>query len=176
VVVDPDTGGHVGPDTPGELWIRGPQLMAGYLRAQRATAEVLDREGWLHTGDLCSIDSMGNIYILDRLKELIKVGGFSVAPAEVERELLVDPAVLDAAVVGRPDPELGEVPVAYVSLGPEAAPPSVELLHRRLDRRLATWKHPRAVIVIDHIPRTPAGKLVRRELIERERSAHALVT
>jgi acyl-CoA synthetase (AMP-forming)/AMP-acid ligase II len=175
-VVDPDTGGHVGPDRPGELWIRGPQVMAGYLGDQRATAEVLDREGWLHTGDLCSVDSAGNIYILDRLKELIKVGGCSVAPAEVEHELLAHPAVLDAAVVGRPDPELGEVPVAYVSLRPGAEPPRPELLHRRLDGRLASWKQPRDVIVIDHVPRTPAGKLIRRELIQRERTAQALIS
>jgi len=168
-VVDPDSGARVGPDEPGELWVRGPQLMAGYLRDQQATSQVLDREGWLHTGDLCSIDPEGNIYILDRLKELIKVGGASVAPAEVERELIAHPAVIDAAVVGRPHPELGEVPVAYVSLRGDSD--GTELLRGWFDGRLAPWKHPRDVIVIDRVPRTPTGKLARRELIARERDA-----
>jgi acyl-CoA synthetase (AMP-forming)/AMP-acid ligase II len=99
VIVDPDNGEWLGPDEPGELWIRGPQVMTGYLRDQQATAQTVDADGWLHTGDLCSIDAAGNIYILDRLKELIKVGGASVAPAEVERELIAHPAVIDAAVV-----------------------------------------------------------------------------
>jgi acyl-CoA synthetase (AMP-forming)/AMP-acid ligase II len=140
VVVDPDSGERVGPDEPGELWIRGPQVMAGYLRDQQETAQVLDRDGWLRTCDLCSIDAEGNIFILDRLKELIKVGGASVAPAEVERELMAHPAVLDAVVVGRPHAELGEVPVAYVSL--REHDDASELLRGFFDGRLAPWKHP----------------------------------
>jgi acyl-CoA synthetase (AMP-forming)/AMP-acid ligase II len=174
MLVDPDTHEIVGADTPGELLIRGPQVMVGYHGDQRATAQVLDEDGWLHTGDLCSIDADGNIYILDRLKELIKVGGASVAPAEVERELIAHPAVVDAAVVGRPHPELGEVPVAYVATrerGDENA--ATQLLNGWLNGRLASWKHPRDVIVVDRVPRTPAGKLARRELIERERGARA---
>jgi acyl-CoA synthetase (AMP-forming)/AMP-acid ligase II len=172
VVVDPDSGERVGPDQPGELWIRGPQVMAGYHRDQRGTGQVLDREGWLRTGDLCSIDAAGNIYILDRLKELIKVGGASVAPAEVERELVAHPEVLDAAVVGRPHPEVGEVPVAYVSV--RDGVDSIEPLGGWLEGRLASWKHPRDVVVVDRVPRTPQGKLARRELIAREREAYAV--
>jgi acyl-CoA synthetase (AMP-forming)/AMP-acid ligase II len=147
--------------------------MTGYLRDQQATAQTVDADGWLHTGDLCSIDAAGNIYILDRLKELIKVGGASVAPAEVERELIAHPAVIDAAVVGRPHSELGEVPVAYVSLRDGAG--GGELLTGFFDGRLARWKHPRDVIVIDRVPRSPNGKLMRRELIDREREARGSV-
>jgi acyl-CoA synthetase (AMP-forming)/AMP-acid ligase II len=174
VVIDPDSGERVGPDEPGELWIRGPQVMAGYLRDPHETAQVLDRDGWLRTGDLCSIDADGNIYIHDRLKELIKVGGASVAPAEVEQELMAHPAVIDAAVVGRPHPALGEVPVAYVALRGDDDDAN-ELLRGFFDDRLAPWKHPRDVVVIDSVPRSANGKLMRRELIERERTEHGPV-
>jgi X-X-X-Leu-X-X-Gly heptad repeat protein len=169
MLLDPDTGDRVGAHEPGELCIRGPQVMAGYLGDERASANVIDPDGWMHTGDLCSIDLAGNIYILDRLKELIKVGGCSVAPGEVERELVQHPAVSDAAVVGRPHPELGEVPVAYVTLRDGAS--ADEVLGAWLDARLATWKHPREAIVIEQVPYTPLGKVDRRALRQREREA-----
>jgi len=168
VIVDPATGARLGPDRPGELWVRGPQVMAGYLGDEAATAATLDRDGWLRTGDVCSLDAAGNLFIVDRLKELIKVGGYSVAPAEVERELVAHPAVADAAVVGRPDPELGEVPVAYVALG---QPVARDELLAWLAGRLAPWKQVRDVIVTERIPRGPTGKILRRDLIERERAA-----
>jgi acyl-CoA synthetase (AMP-forming)/AMP-acid ligase II len=117
-----------------------------------------------------SFDGYGNLFIVDRLKELIKVGGYSVAPAEVELELVKHPAVADAVVVGRPDPELGEVPVAYVALCDVIQPAE---LRAWLDGRLASWKQVREVIVVDQVPRNPAGKLLRRQLIENERSAAA---
>jgi acyl-CoA synthetase (AMP-forming)/AMP-acid ligase II len=170
VIVDPDTGARLGPDQPGELWLRGPQVMAGYLGDDEATSAVLERDGWLRTGDLCSFDGHGNLYVVDRLKELIKVGGYSVAPAEVELELVKHPAVADAVVVGRPDPELGEVPVAYVALHDVIDPAE---LRAWLDGRLAPWKQVREVTVVDQVPRNPAGKLLRRQLIESERSAAA---
>jgi acyl-CoA synthetase (AMP-forming)/AMP-acid ligase II len=155
VVVDPDTGARLGPGEPGELWLRGPQVMAGYA------GEPLD--GWLRTGDLCRFDASGDLFIVDRLKEMIKVGGYSVAPAEVERALACHPAVADAAVVGRSDPELGEVPVAYVSL---ARPVEVDDLRGWLAGRLAEWKQPRSIVVIERVPRTPVGKLLRRALAQ----------
>jgi acyl-CoA synthetase (AMP-forming)/AMP-acid ligase II len=157
VVVDPDSGARLGADEPGELWVRGPQVMAGYLHGDGNP----DADGWLHTGDLCRLDGEGNVYVVDRLKELIKVAGYSVAPAEVERELAAHPAVHDAAVVGRPDPHLGEVPVAFVSL---QQPVASGELHAWLAGRLAEWKQPRAITVIERVPRTPVGKLLRREL------------
>ncbi|HXM56788.1 MAG TPA: AMP-binding protein [Candidatus Dormibacteraeota bacterium] len=171
VVVDVETGARLGPDRPGELWLRGPQVMHSYLDDERATAAALDADGWHHTGDVCTIDADGNIFVVDRLRELIKVGGHSVAPAEVERELVAHPAVADAAVVGRPDPELGEVPVAYVSLH---RPSSRAALVGWLEGRLAPWKHVRDVVVVERIPRSPIGKILRRELIERERDARAV--
>jgi acyl-CoA synthetase (AMP-forming)/AMP-acid ligase II len=152
MIVDPDTGEPLGPDARGELWIRGPQVMATYVGMDAV-------DGWFATGDLCRFDADGNLYMLDRLKELIKVGGNSVAPAEVERELCAHPAVADAAVVGRSDPERGQVPVAYVSLGAAAEPGELQAW---LADRLAPWKRPREVIVVERVPRTPAGKLLRR--------------
>src|SRR5215472_5131049 len=163
-VVDPRTGARLGPDQPGELWIRGPQVMRGHLGAEEPAAP--DADGWLHTGDICSVSAGGDISLIDRVKELIKVGGYSVAPAEVERELLAHPAVADAAVVGRPDGELGEVPVGYVAL---RAPMERAELQAWLQGRLAPWKHIRDVVVVERVPRSPTGKVLRRELIERER-------
>jgi acyl-CoA synthetase (AMP-forming)/AMP-acid ligase II len=162
-VVDPATGARLGAGETGELWLRGPQVMRGYVGHP-------DVRGWLATGDLGRIDEAGNVFVIDRLKELIKVGGASVAPAEVERELRLHPAVEDAAVVGRPDPELGEVPVAYAALR-EAVEP--DELRAWVVLRLAPWKHLRDVIVVDAVPRNPAGKILRRELIARERAQEA---
>jgi acyl-CoA synthetase (AMP-forming)/AMP-acid ligase II len=159
-VVDPASGRRLAPGEQGELWVRGPQVMRGYA----GHPEVRD---WLPTGDLARLDAGGNVFLIDRLKELIKVGGASVAPAEVERELTLHPAVADAAVVGRPDAALGEVPVAYVVLRGDVSPAE---LRAWLALRLAPWKHVRDVIVIDAIPRSPAGKMLRRELLARERA------
>jgi acyl-CoA synthetase (AMP-forming)/AMP-acid ligase II len=157
VLVDPDTGARLGPGEPGELWVRGPQVMVGYLERD----DAVDGDGWLHTGDLCSFDADGNLYVVDRLKELIKVAGYSVAPAEVERELAAHPAVADAAVVGRADPHVGEVPVAYVAL---SEPVTDADLRGWLAGRLAEWKQPREIVIVERVPRTPVGKLLRRVL------------
>ena len=102
-VVDPDSGADLGPGEPGELWVRGPQTMAGYLHRADATAAMIDADGWLRTGDLVVVDEEGQVFIVDRLKELIKVNAFQVAPAELEAVLAAHPAVADAAVIGRPD-------------------------------------------------------------------------
>jgi acyl-CoA synthetase (AMP-forming)/AMP-acid ligase II len=155
VVADPDSGRVLAPGEAGELRVRGPQVMRRYLEGDG----VLDADGWLHTGDLCTIDAGGNLRVVDRLKDLIKVGGYSVAPAEVELELTRHPAVADAAVVGRPDPALGEVPVAFVALH---APVTPDELRAWLDGRLAPWKQVGDVIVVERIARSPAGKLLRR--------------
>jgi acyl-CoA synthetase (AMP-forming)/AMP-acid ligase II len=117
--------------------------------------------GWLHTGDLCTLDTRGRLTVLDRLKDMIKVGGHSVSPAEVERELAAHPDVLDVGVVGRPDPDCGEAPVAFAALRDGADPDAVR---RWLHGRLAPWKQVREVIPIDTVPRSPAGKLLRRRL------------
>src|SRR5207247_3713337 len=109
-VVDPETGADLGPDAEGELLIRGPQLMRGYRGRPDATAATIEADGWLHTGDLATVGPGGTVRITDRLKELIKVRGFQVAPAELEGLLRGHPAVADAAVVGIPDETAGEVP------------------------------------------------------------------
>ena len=109
-IVDPLTGEDLRLDSDGEVWVRGPQVMQGYLNNPEATAATIDDDGWLHTGDIGHIDADGHLYVVDRLKELIKYKGFQVAPAELEGILLTHPAVADAAVVGLPDEEAGEVP------------------------------------------------------------------
>jgi acyl-CoA synthetase (AMP-forming)/AMP-acid ligase II len=167
-VVDPRTRADLAAGERGELWVRGPQVMAGYLGRPEATAEILDADGWLRTGDLGHVDHDGNVFVTDRLKELIKVSAYQVAPAELEALLLTHPAVADAAVIPRPDPAHGEVPVAVVV-------PRGELDGDRLlawvAERVAPYKRLRAVRFADALPRTPAGKLLRRALVERDRQA-----
>jgi acyl-CoA synthetase (AMP-forming)/AMP-acid ligase II len=165
-VVDPLTGRDLGAGEPGELWARGPQVMAGYLGRPDATAEILDADGWLHTGDLGYVDADGNVFVVDRLKELIKVSAYQVAPAELEALLAGHPAVADAAVVPRPDATHGEVPVAVVV--PRGEVDADELI-AWVAERVAPHKRVRAVRLVDAIPRTPSGKLLRRVLIAQDR-------
>jgi acyl-CoA synthetase (AMP-forming)/AMP-acid ligase II len=167
-VVDPESGADLGAGEPGELWVRGPQTMAGYLHRPDATAAMIDADGWLRTGDLVVIDEEGQVFVVDRLKELIKVNAFQVAPAELEAVLATHPAVADAAVVGRPDAASGEVPVAAV-VARDAL--EAEDLMAWVAARVAPYKRIRAVRFVDAIPRTPAGKILRRALVEHERQA-----
>lgn len=162
-IVDPATGLDA---EEGELWVRGPMVMKGYHNNPVATAATLTPDGWLKTGDLGGFDADGYLYIRDRVKELIKVSGFQVAPAEVEAELLSQPQVADAAVVGRPDETAGEVPVAFVvrQAGAELDEAGV-MAH--LAGRLASYKQPRAVHFVDAIPKSPSGKILRRLLRDR---------
>ena len=169
-VVDPESGADLGPGEPGELWVRGPQTMAGYLHRPDATAAMIDADGWLHTGDLVVVDEEGQLFIVDRLKELIKVSAFQVAPAELEAVLATHPAVADAAVVGRPDAATGEVPVASVVA---REPLDADDLMAWVAERVAPYKRIRAVRFVEAIPRTPAGKILRRVLVEQERQAAA---
>ncbi|MET8149518.1 AMP-binding protein [Actinoplanes sp. NPDC049668] len=167
-IVDPDSGADLAAGRAGELLVRGPQLMRGYRDRPAATAATVDADGWLHTGDLCFFDEDGYLYVTDRLKELIKYKGYQVAPAELERLLLTHPAVADAAVVPRPDPDAGEVPVGYVVLRGTAT--AAELL-AYVAERVAPYKRLRAVRITEAVPRSPAGKLLRRVLVEAERGA-----
>ncbi|OAY76275.1 4-coumarate--CoA ligase-like 4 [Ananas comosus] len=113
-VVDPDTGKPLPVNRTGELWIRGPYVMKGYFKNEEATRSTLDSEGWLRTGDLCYIDEDGYLFVVDRLKELIKYKGYQVPPAELEALLLTHPDIVDAAVIPFPDKAAGQVPMAYV--------------------------------------------------------------
>jgi acyl-CoA synthetase (AMP-forming)/AMP-acid ligase II len=165
-LVDPATGDDAEDGEPGELWVRGPQVMEGYYGLPDETAEALTPDGWLRTGDLVAVRGDRQLEIRDRLKELIKVKGASVAPAEIELVLREHPAVRDACVVGAPDPERGEAPVAFVVTDVPTEPS--ELL-AFVAERLAGYKRPREVVVVDELPRLPTGKLLRRALRERVR-------
>ena len=151
------------PGTEGELWIRGPQVMKGYLNNPGATAETMTQDGWLRTGDLAIIDEDGFMFIRDRLKELIKVKGFQVAPAEVEAALCTHPAVADAAVIGRADEEAGEVPIAFIVVAPDAAC-DADILHAHVSACLASYKRPSEYCFVASVPKSASGKILRREL------------
>ena len=162
-IVDPVSLKDVDPGVEGELWVRGPQVMLGYLNNPQATEESLTPDGWLRTGDLAVIDDEGFMYIRDRLKELIKVKGFQVAPAEVEAALCAHDGVADAAVVGRPDDEAGEVPVAFVV---RAAGAEIDeaALRAHVEGCLAHYKHPVDYRFVESVPKSASGKILRREL------------
>jgi len=146
----------------GEVWVRGPHLMSGYLDDPEATAATIDPDGWLHTGDTGRFDDDGFLYLGDRLKELIKVKGFQVAPAELEGVLRTHPAVGDAAVVGVPDDEAGERPVAFVVARGDL---DREELMAFVAVQVAPYKQLREVELVDALPRSPTGKLLRRMLV-----------
>jgi acyl-CoA synthetase (AMP-forming)/AMP-acid ligase II len=167
-LVDPATGEDSRPGEPGEVWVRGPQVMVGYLGRPEATAQMLDAAGWLRTGDLGRVDAGGHLFVIDRLKELIKVNALQVAPAELEALLAGHPQVADAAVIPRPDEQTGEVPVAYVVA---RGPLDPGQLIAWVAERVAPHKRVRAVRLVGEIPRTPAGKILRRALVEAERAA-----
>ncbi|OAL37365.1 hypothetical protein AYO20_03214 [Fonsecaea nubica] len=166
-VVDPESGAELGPSTPGEIWARGPQITTGYLDNQKATAETFDKDGFLHTGDIGYIDDEGFLTITDRLKELIKVNGIGVAPAELEDLLLGHADVVDAAVIGIPDATSGEKPKAYVVLrsGLTRSPESVARdLIKLAQEKKVRHKWISEVEVIEAIPKAPSGKILRRVL------------
>jgi acyl-CoA synthetase (AMP-forming)/AMP-acid ligase II len=167
-IVDVGSGEDVAEGEPGELLIRGPQVMKGYLNNPQATALTIDPDGWLHTGDIATVDEHGAVRIVDRIKELIKYKGYQIAPAELEALLLTHPAIIDAAVIGLPDEEAGEVPKAFVVASEPITPDDVTQF---VAERVAPYKKVRAVEIIDEIPKSPAGKILRRVLIERERTA-----
>lgn len=163
-LVDPATGTDVAAGETGELWVRGPQVMAGYLANPEATAATIDPDGWLRTGDLGTVTAHGEAFVVDRVKELIKVSGFQVPPAELEALLGTHPAVADVAVVGRPDVRAGERPVAFVVPRGELDPGTVI---EWAAARTAGYKRLADVVIVTEIPRSPAGKILRRMLRER---------
>jgi len=162
-IVDPDTGEDQPVGERGELWVRGPQVMTGYLNNPAATAETIDEEGWLHTGDIAIIDEHGHMSIVDRLKELIKFKGFQVAPAELEALIITHPDVADVAVIGVPDEEAGEVPKAFVT--PRAgAEVTLGAIQELVSEHLVSYKQIRQLELIDVIPKSASGKILRKEL------------
>lgn len=168
-IVDPETGAEIGvPDSglsePGELCFSGPNVMAGYLGNEKATAETIDADGYLHTGDLARVDSNGCVYIVDRLKELIKYKGYQVPPAELEALLLTNPGIADAAVIGVTDIESGEeIPKAFV-VKQSGAELSADEVMEFVAENVAPYKKVRQVEFIDAIPKSASGKTLRKDL------------
>ena len=154
----------------GEVWIRGPQVMKGYLNNPEATREMIDEDGWLHSGDIGRADEDSYLYVVDRVKELIKYKGLQVAPAELEAVVQSHPAVADVAVIPSPDEEAGEIPKAFVVVKPGATLTADEVI-AYVAERVSPQKKVRTVEFIDAIPKVPSGKILRRELVERERRA-----
>ncbi|KAJ4444145.1 hypothetical protein ANN_05934, partial [Periplaneta americana] len=164
-VINRDTGENLGIGQPGEICIRGPQVMLGYHNNPQATAETIDSSGWLHTGDMGYYDEEKDFYILDRYKELIKVKGLQVAPAELEDLLRSHPLVADAAVIGIPDERSGEVPKAFIVAKDQKL--TEEDLKKFVAEKVSEHKHlAGGVQFISAIPKNPSGKILRRQLKE----------
>ena len=166
-IIDLSTGASLGPGEKGEVCVRGPQVMTGYLNNPEATAITIDAEGWLHTGDIGYADEDGHFFIVDRAKELIKYKGLQVAPAELEAVLLSHPAVADAAVIPYPDDEAGEVPKGIIVLKEPIDP---QALLDFVAERVAPHKRIRHLEFVDKIPKSPSGKILRRVLVEMEKA------
>ncbi len=162
-VVNVDTGHEQPVDEAGELWVRGYAVMRGYWEKPEATLEALDAQGWLHTGDMARLRGDGHLVFLGRYKDMLKVGGENVSPAEVEAYLRKMPEIMDAAVVAYPDPRLAEVPVAFVILkaGQQV---SAEELVARMKGKVASYKIPRHIVFTDSYPMTSSGKIRKVEL------------
>jgi acyl-CoA synthetase (AMP-forming)/AMP-acid ligase II len=170
-VVDPATGEEIhavpgGRTAPGEMLVRGPNVMAGYLGNEEATTATIEPDGFLHTGDIIEVGPRGEVYVVDRLKELIKYKGYQVPPAELEALLLTHPAVADAAVVAHPDEEAGEIPRAFIVRQP-GDETSAEELMAYVAERIAPHKRIRLVDFIEAVPKSASGKILRKDLRNR---------
>jgi acyl-CoA synthetase (AMP-forming)/AMP-acid ligase II len=163
MIAEHTTGRPLGPGVEGEVWVRGPMVMSCYLDNPEATAATIDSDGWLHTGDVGHMDDDGYLTIVDRVKELIKYKAWQVAPAELEAVLLTHPAVADAAVIGRPDDDAGEIPVGFVVLKPGAGATTAEILDY-VSGEVAGYKKLHELHCIATVPKSPSGKILRRVL------------
>ncbi|MBX9918535.1 MAG: 3-((3aS,4S,7aS)-7a-methyl-1,5-dioxo-octahydro-1H-inden-4-yl)propanoate--CoA ligase FadD3, partial [Mycolicibacterium frederiksbergense] len=152
-------------DDSGEVLLRGPNVMLGYLDDPEATAAAIDTDGWLHTGDIGTLDAAGNLTITDRLKDMYICGGFNVYPAEIEQVLARLDGVAEAAVIGVPDQRLGEVGKAFVVVKPGAQLDEAAVIAYTREH-LANFKAPRSVAFLDVLPRNPGGKVVKPMLRE----------
>ncbi|KAK1613433.1 hypothetical protein QYE76_037106 [Lolium multiflorum] len=162
-IVDPDTGASLGRNLPGEICIRGKQIMKGYLNDPEATKNTIDKDGWLHTGDIGYVDDDDEIFIVDRLKEIIKYKGFQVPPAELEALLITHPEIKDAAVVSMQDELAGEVPVAFV-VRTEGSEISENEIKQFVAKEVVFYKRICKVFFADSIPKSPSGKILRKDL------------
>ena len=171
-LVDPETGEEIpvptsGVSAPGELLCKGPNVMMGYLNNEEATRSTLTEDGWLHTGDIATVDSNGIFKIVDRLKELIKYKGYQVAPAVLEAVLLTNPKIADAAVIGVLDEDGQEIPKAFIVVQPDSELSGDEVMEF-VASRVAPHEKVRRVEFIDVIPKSTAGKILRKDLRARE--------
>ncbi|KAF3787514.1 4-coumarate--CoA ligase-like 5 [Nymphaea thermarum] len=164
-IVDPETGEALEVNQKGELWMRGPSIMKGYFSNPEATASTLDSEGWLRTGDLCYIDEDGYIFVVDRLKELIKYKGYQVAPAELEALLHTHPDISDAAVIPFPDKEVGQYPVAFV-VRKAGTSVTEDAIIKFVAQQVAPYKKIRRVSFVSEVPKNASGKILRKDLIK----------
>ncbi|CAL5361965.1 unnamed protein product [Camellia sinensis] len=162
-IVDPHTGIALPPCNRWELWIRGPMVMKGYVGNKEATSATLLADGWLRAGDLCYIDNEGFLFIVDRLKELIKYKGYQVPPAKLEQLLQSDPEIVDAAVVPYLDEEVGQVPMAFVVRHSQSNLNEAQVMDF-VAKQVASYKKIRRVAFVNSIPKSPAGKILRKEL------------
>jgi len=168
VAIVDDDGAPVATGGLGEIVIRGYNVMRGYLDDPAATAETIDAAGWLRTGDIGALDDRGNLRITDRKKDMFIVGGFNAYPAEIEATLVRHPAVAHVAVVGAPDDRLGEVGVAFVVPRPGVTVTADDLISWSRDR-MANFKVPRRIILVDALPQNASGKVLKGELRARVR-------
>ncbi|WOH09982.1 hypothetical protein DCAR_0729443 [Daucus carota subsp. sativus] len=162
-IVDPDTSVSLPRNQRGEICIRGDQIMKGYLNDPESTERTIDKEGWLHTGDIGYIDDDDELFIVDRLKEIIKYKGFQVAPAELEAMLLTHPNISDAAVVSMIDEKAGEVPVAFV-VQSNGSTTTEDEVKQFISKQVVFYKRIYRVFFVDSIPKSPAGKILRKDL------------
>ncbi|KAI9084332.1 hypothetical protein K1719_033674 [Acacia pycnantha] len=162
-VLHPETGLSLGYNQPGEICIRGHQIMKGYLNNEEATATTIDAEGWLHTGDIGYVDDDDELFIVDRVKELIKFKGFQVPPAELEGLLVSHPSIADAAVVPQKDEAAGEVPVAFV-VRSNGFDLTEEAVKEYIAKRVVFYKRLHRVYFVHAIPKSPSGKILRKDL------------
>lgn len=168
-IIHIETSKPLPPNQLGEIWVRGPNLMQEYFHNKEATEQTIDKQGWLHTGDLGYFDEEGRIYVVDRLKELIKFKGYQVAPAELEGLLVSHPEIMDAAVIPYPDEEAGEIPMAYVVIK-HGSRLNGEEVQNFIAKQVAPFKRIRKVAFIDVIPKAASGKILRRELRQKIQS------
>ncbi|RZC55016.1 hypothetical protein C5167_013863 [Papaver somniferum] len=164
-IVDPETGTALQVNQAGELWVRGPTVMKGYFSNMEATISTINSEGWLRTGDICYIDNGGYIFVVDRLKELIKYKGYQVPPAELEALLLTHADISDAAVIPFPDKEVGQFPMAYVVRKAGSKLTGNEIMEF-VAKQVASYKKIRRVSFVSAIPKNLSGKILRKDLIK----------
>ena len=166
-IIDTESGKELGFNERGEVLIKGPHVMKGYLNNEEATNHCIDQDGWFHTGDIGYADEDGYFFIVDRVKELIKYKAYQVAPAELEAILVSHEAIVDAAVIPSPDEEAGEIPKGFVVLNQDMDPQEIMDF---VAEQVAPHKKIRKIEIVDEIPKSASGKILRRVLVEQERS------